>query len=466
MPGVSLPRPPSSTSNARIGDARRAAENHVWAAPAWLAVYLTLAAGPMLAVFLAPAPRGVEFAWNLSMALGLAGLSMMSIQFALTARIRAATAPFGADLVYVFHRYLALIGFSLVGLHFLILWLFYSDALGSLDPRVAAWELTVARIALLAFGLAVVTAEFRKTLGLEYGLWRYLHVGLALIGLTAAVAHVVGTGRFAQMSLGTAIWAGTTVFWMGVVIWVRLAKPWRLRQRPYEVVEVREERGGAWTLALVPRGAPTIEAFSPGQFAWLNLSSSPWRLQDHPFSISSSPALLPRIEMTIKPLGDFTATIGDVPIGQTAWLDGPFGVFSTDRYPDAPGFIYVAGGIGITPVMSMLRALADQGDQRTLWLFYANPDWQSVTFREELERLEARLDLTIVHIVEEPSPDYSGCTGLLDETILRRHLPEGRAAGIRCFLCGPVPLTAAAETALVGMGVTPSHIRTELFELA
>lgn len=459
---VSTPLPPSL----RTDDARRRAARHVWTAPLWLIVYLTLVAGPMVAVFVDPAPRGVEFGWNLSMALGLAGLSMMGLQFALTARLRGVTAPFGADLVYVFHRYLALIGFGLVGLHFLILWLFYDDALGSLDPRVAAWELTVARVALVAFGLAVVTAEFRKTLRLEYGLWRYLHVGLAVTGLVAAVAHVAGTGRFAQMSAGTALWAATTGFWMGLVLWLRLAKPWRLTRRPYEVVEVREERGGAWTLALMPRGQPVIRAFSPGQFAWLNLSSSPWVLRDHPFSISSSPAQLPRIEMTIKPLGDFTGTIGDVPIGQTAWLDGPFGVFSIDRYPDAPGFVFIAGGIGVTPVMSMLRALADQGDQRPLWLFYANSDWDSVAFREELDELELRLALTIVHIVEEASADYQGLTGRLDEAILRRCLPESLPTDVRYFLCGPTPLTDAAEAALVTMGVTPSHVRTELFELA
>jgi predicted ferric reductase len=460
---------PVSTSSAPVpqtNEVRRWTANHVWTGPLWVAVYLTLVTGPTIAVFLEPKPRGVEFGWNLSMALGLAGLSMMSIQFALTARIRAATAPFGADLVYVFHRYLALVGFALVGLHFLILWLFYGDALGSLDPRVAAWELTVARIALVAFGLAVVTAEFRKTLRLEYGLWRYLHVGLAITGLVAAIAHVVGTGRLAGMSPGMALWAAITAFWMGLVIWLRLAKPWRLKRRPYEVVEVRQERGGAWTLALMPRGRPVVRDFSPGQFVWLNMSSSPWAPQDHPFSISSSPTQLPRIEMTIKPLGDFTATIGDVPVGQTAWLDGPFGVFSIDRYPDAPGFVFVAGGIGITPVMSMLRALDDQDDPRPLWLFYGNADWDSVTFREELGELETRLNLTIVHIIEEPSPDYAGLTGRLDDSILRQHLPEDRPSDFRYFLCGPVPLTETAEAGLVAMGVTPSHIRTELFELA
>lgn len=456
--------PPPSVS--RIDQARRWAASHVWTAPLWLVAYLTLVAGPMVAVLLDPTPRGVEFVWNVSMALGLAGLSIMSVQFALTARLWAATAPFGADLVYVFHRYLALIGFALVGLHFLVLWLFYGDALGSLDPRAAAWEMTAGRIALLAFGLAVVTAEFRKTLRLEYGRWRYLHVVLAIGGLVAAVAHAVGTGRFAQMSVGTAVWAATTGFWMALAVWLRLARPWRLRRRPYQVVEVRAERGGAWTLALMPRGRPAVAAFSPGQFAWLNLSPSPWSLRDHPFSISSSPTLLPRIEMTIKPLGDFTGGIARTPLGQTAWLDGPFGVFSTDRYPEASGFVFVAGGIGITPVMSMLRALADRKDRRLLWLFYANPEWDSVAFREEIDDLSLRLDLTIVHIVEEPSADFPGLVGRLDETVLRGHLPEDPPADFRYFLCGPAPFTETAEAGLAAMGVTPSHIRTELFELA
>lgn len=157
-----------------------------------------------------------------------------------------------------------------------------------------------------------------------------------------------------------------------------------------------------------------------------------------------------------------------IPVGLTRAFLG-FGLsrrMKCDRYPDAPGFVFIAGGIGVTPVMSMLRALADQGDQRPLWLFYANSDWDSVAFREELDELELRLALTIVHIVEEASADYQGLTGHLDEAILRRCLPESLPTDVRYFLCGPTPLTDAAEAALVTMGVAPSHVRTELFELA
>lgn len=446
--------------------ARRWSERHVWTGPVWLIVYVTLVAAPMVTVLVGRMPAGVEFWWNLSMALGLAGLSMMGIQFALTARIRQATAPFGADLVYVFHRYLALIGLALVGGHFLILYVGYGQSLGSLDPRVAAWEMTAGRVALVAFGLAVVTTEFRKTLRIPYGPWRYLHVALALIGLFAAIAHVVGTGRLSQTPATLALWAAMTVFWMGLIVWLRVVKPFGLGRYPYKVVSLHEERGGAWTIALEPDDWAGIADFSPGQFAWLNLSGSPMALEDHPFSISSSPARLPRIEMTIKALGDFTATLPSVPIGRAAWIDGPFGAFTSDRYPEAEGLVFIAGGIGITPVISMLRTLADRKDQRPLWLFYANPDWETVAFREEIDVLATCLALTVVHVVEEPAEGFTGATGRLDETILKAHLPDPKEQAFRYFLCGPVPMTEAAEAALDALGVPASHVRTELFELA
>ena len=450
----------------QIVEVRRRAARHRWRGPVWLTVYLSLITAPIFAVVVTRPDGGVELWWDLAMNLGLAGLSVMMIQFALTARIRRATSPFGADLVYVFHRYLAWLGFGLIVSHFLILYIGYEDALGSLDPRIAAWELTVARLALVAFGLAVVTAEFRKTLGLEYGLWRYLHVALAVGGTGLALAHVVGTGRLSQTPASLVVWAIVTVAWLAVVVWLRLVKPFQLGRRPYIVVAVRPERGDAWTLVLEPDGWSGITGFSPGQFAWISLSGSPFALQDHPFSISSAPSGLPRIEMTIKALGDFSNTIRDVPIGQRAWIDGPFGVFSHDRYPEAPGLVFVAGGIGITPVMSMLRDLADQADLRPLWLFYANADWESVTFREEIEALGERLDLTLIHVVEDPPKDFTGVSGRLEASALAQHLPAAKMHAFRYFLCGPVPLTEMVDDELRLQDVPAAHIRTELFELA
>jgi predicted ferric reductase len=430
----------------------------------WIGIYLLMVAAPLLVLLLGPMPPGREFLWDLSMALGFAGMAMMAIQFALTARFKRASAPFGIDIIYLFHRYLAMIALAIVLMHFGILWWSYEDALGSIDPREAPWELTSGRIALLAFALAVVTSEWRKLLRLEYGIWRYAHVALAIIGFAAAVAHILGIGYYTEAPGKRWLWLAVTLLWIVVVVWVRLIKPWNRRNRPYRVAEVREERNKAWTLVLEPDGHSGLERFKPGQFAWLSLRSSPHHMREHPFSIASAPEQLPRVELGIKALGDFTRKIGEIKPGEVAYLDAPYGVFSIDNHKGTPGFVYIVGGIGITPCMSMLRSMARRGDKRPLWLFYGNSDWDDVAYREEIEALAGQLNLTVVHILSSPHAGWEGEEGFVRKDVLERHLPRNHAE-LQYFLCGPPPMLEAAEDGLKGLGVSDNHIQSEVFEL-
>ena len=239
---------------------------------------------------------------------------------------------------------------------------------------------------------------------------------------------------------------------------------WLLAARPYRVRSVRQERGDAWTLALEPVRHPGI-AFLPGQFGWLSLDRAPWRAGEHPFSFSSAPDEAGGVEMTIKELGDFTRTISRTDPGTIAYVDGPHGVFSLDLYPDARGFLFVAGGIGIAPILSMLRAMADRDDGRPARLVYGNPRWERATFREELDRLAARLDLEVVHVLREPPEGWEGEVGLPRPELVRRAL-ESLPEGVQCFLCGPSPMSRMAERALREAGVPNRRIHIELFEMA
>ncbi|HOY60427.1 MAG TPA: hypothetical protein PK640_20095 [Verrucomicrobiota bacterium] len=127
----------------------------------------------------------------------------------------------------------------------------------------------------------------------------------------------------------------------------------------------------------------------------MTLGDSPFSDREHPFSFSGSAEQAPRhLEFTIKELGDFTRRIKNLKRGQRAYLDGPFGALSADRHPGAEGFVFIAGGIGITPMMSHLRTFADRGDRRPLVLIYGGE--QPVAARFPFEA-GARAAAGVVH---------------------------------------------------------------------
>ena len=85
----------------------------------------------------------------------------------------------------------------------------------------------------------------------------------------------------------------------------------------------------------------------------------------------------------------------DVPAikpGDKLWLDGPHGVFSMDR-EQAMGYVFIGGGIGITPLYSMLQTMAGREDVRPVLLFYGAPNSETMTFREELVALSEQMNL-------------------------------------------------------------------------
>jgi ferredoxin-NADP reductase len=124
--------------------------------------------------------------------------------------------------------------------------------------------------------------------------------------------------------------------------------------------------------------------------------------------------------------------------------------------------VLIAGGIGITPMMSMIRTLADRGDARPLVLLYGSKTWESLTFREELETLKARLDLKIVYVLTEPPDGWTGESGRITAEVFRRHLPPA-FADHEYFICGPDVMMDAIETALGEMKVPLARYHSERY---
>jgi predicted ferric reductase len=430
----------------------------------WLAVYLGIVLAPIGVMLLAPTPPGGGFWWDVSMGLGFAGLTMMGVQFVLTARFRHATAPFGIDVIYAFHRYLAYALLAIILLHPAILVLRDPALLAALlAPWSVPFDIGAGTLSLCLLLLVVGASAWRKKLRIPYEAWRLTHLLLSMGAVGFAFAHLHGVSYYTGAPVVRWLWVLIGVSILAVVVRVRLLRPAVLLRKPFLVKEIRPERGSSWTVSVEPQGHGGFH-FEPGQFAWLTVGRSPFSMQEHPFSIASSPGDGGRLEFVIKELGDFTRTVGRIPPGTTAYVDGPYGAFSIDRHPDAAGYAFLAGGIGIAPVASMLRALADRGDRRPHVVFAAHSEWDRVPLREALADLRDRLDLRVVHVLENPPEGWEGEEGWITRDLLDRHLPPDREA-FHYFICGPVPMIRAAEDFLRELRISGDRVHTELFDM-
>jgi predicted ferric reductase len=417
---------------------------------------------PLLVAQLGQVKPGQGLVVDFSVALGFVALAIMVLQFGLVARFSRVSAPFGMDSLIQYHRQIGYVALLFALVHPILLFVDEPSKLALLNLPHAPNRARFASASVLSLLLLIASSVWRKTLKLSYELWQLLHGLLAIAVVGFALAHAAGVGYYSANRWQRALWLLMAAGIVGDMIWVRLLKPLRHLRRPWEVRDVIAERGDACTLVLAPVGHPGLR-FEPGQFAWLMVEQNPFSLSQHPFSFSSSAEATPEVAFTIKARGDFTSSMKDVVKGARAYVDGPHGVFSSDQN-EGFGFVFIAGGVGITPLMSMLRTMADREDRRPCLLFYGSHDWQSVTFREQLEELGQRLHLTLVHVLESPHDGWEGERGFIDVALLKRHLPK-HFARYRYFACGPPAMMDAVEDALPQLGVPDEHIVTERFDM-
>lgn len=435
-------------------------------------VYSGLALLPLgLAAIGAPAPRGfwIEF----GVGLGFVALAMFGLQFALTARFRQFAGYFGQDTMLQFHRQAAMVAFAFVLGHVFILLSAHRPFAAFLDLRVNFLRAAALWGVLALLPMIIVMTIWRVKLRIPYEWWRLGHGIMAIFIVLVGMVHVLRVNHYVSAPWKQAFWAMMTGGAMLLLLHVRVLKPLRLLRRPYRVVEVRREAEACWTVVLEPDGHAGI-GFKPGQFAWLTIGVSPFALEQHPFSFSSSAARPQRLEFTVKELGDYTARIGEVKTGTTAYLEGPYGAFTLDDSSgvaaEGGGGVFIVGGIGITPIMSILRTLRDKRDVREHVLIYANIAEERIVFRRELDEIAGALNLKIVHVLEQPTAEWKGERGRITPELLDDHLPSrsgGSGEAQRQYLvCGPDPLMDLVEQDLIRRGVPLTSIRSERFNIA
>lgn len=440
---------------------------------AWLGVFGAIVVVPSLLWFAVmptvstSADATMESVWDrLDVISGLLALSALVCSVILPSRIRSLTRAFGIGNVIDLHRFLGVMSASLVLLHLACVVAADPSNVMLMNLPTAPPRAQAATGATICLVLIVLLAILRKRANLSYDLWRSTHLVLAIAILVFSAMHI----WFLNQLVTDAV-MGPVLGLLALVVVAVFGQRWVWRNfydtsTEFLVREIRTENATVATLVLEPRRRPNgtvgTWAFSPGQFAWLRLERSV-TAEEHPFTIASS-AHQETTDFTVRGAGDFSRKIRRLRPGSPVWVDGPHGAFTNDL-GEGSGFVLIAGGVGITPMMSMIRTAAHRGDPRPYRLVVVANSPEDLLFRRELAELRRHLDLEVTEVLRRPHQDWSGATGGIDIDLMSVVLGQvEQCEDLDYFVCGPPAMVVDAMHVLEDLGAAPDHIHTEQFD--
>jgi len=430
-----------------------------------VAGYLVVAIAPLALAYAQGVPPR-SFRDELATGLGLVGFAMLLMEFLLSGRFVTISGRIGIDLTMRFHQ---LVARSLTVFILFHPFLYTAplktplpwDTTRLLTLGLEATSIVTGLVAWLLLILLVATSIYRNRLPFRYETWRLGHGLGAVLIAGLGLHHAVEAGRYSAQSNLEAFWLAMVGLAILTMAHVYIITPLRQLRAPYRVISVDKVALKTWVVAVQPAKGAAME-FEAGQFAWITLGRSLFAIKEHPFSMSSCPAMRPRIEFTIKEVGDFTKEIGTIALGTLAFLDGPHGNLTLAGRKEE-GLVFIAGGVGLAPIISMLRQLRVERDPRRMVLIYGNRCADQILYRSELEAMTRELKLNIHHALSEPPPGWEGPRGQIDRSMLDELLDFDKRDRWLYFVCGPAPMIDSVENDLGRLGIPARQIISEKF---
>ncbi|WCD97547.1 ferredoxin reductase family protein [Streptomyces sp. HUAS 31] len=391
---------------------------------------------------------------------GLHAALLMLFQLLLVARLPWLDRRIGMDRLTVWHRW---VGFTLLWTiltHATLVVLGYAtlDDTSMAKTFVALSGVPASLLGMLAAAIVVVigvisTRGLRRRL--QYEVWHGLHL-LLYVALGLAFVHQLQeTTTFTSSAFATAYWWILWLFAFGSLLTGRLVMPlWRNAYHRFTVAAVVPESDNVVSVYVTGRHLDKLPARA-GQFCiWRFPGHHHWWLAN-PFSLSAAPDGR-GLRLTAKAAGSTSAGLRNVPVGSPAYVEGPYGAF-TSLHRSRPGALLIAGGVGITPVRAMLE---DQTTGDFVVLYRVRSEADAVLL-DEVRHLVAlrggRLHLLTGRTGENAVPPF-------DPANLHRLVPDITDRDV--YVCGPPAMTTAVLGGLRQLRVPAGQVHAERFGLA
>lgn len=383
---------------------------------------------------------------------GIIGFVLFTLTLLLAIRLPVLEKVFG-DLshAYKIHQTLGAVTLILLSWHPLLLALPYlvidKGAAAGFIFQVADVPRFVGLLGLMLLEIALVFTYFVR---IPYHIWKNIHKFLGLAFLLGGLHALFINGVIAFTPWMRGMILVFLLMGLGVIVFRVIGHRFLVRRLPYRIEEVTTlgEKGEFTRVSLMP--IKQVMKFKAGQFAYITPEMNGMR-EEHPFSICS-PEGDEKLVFTIKNLGDFTAKLPELTVGSTVSVEGPFGKFS--YLQGGKKQIWVAGGIGITPFISLAQSLPTGYN---VTLFYSVRNKAEAIGLEELTKVAEKNPGLQIMLWESDERGY------LTSEVVKDNCSN--ITDLDVFICGPKKMMENIRNGLFACGMDFEHVHTEAFSL-
>ena len=395
---------------------------------------------------------------SLGRLVGIASMVCFSLNVILTARLKFIETLFGGlNKVYIAHHIIGGIALVVILTHPLVL------ALRTMivSPHDAALQLipfmndTMTTIGILSLWLFITLMILTLYVKLPYKTWLLTHkfMGLVLLGI---IIHIILGSNDINADMRLKVYSWGLMGLASLAYLYRTILPRVLVKRyDYTVTEVRSLPGGIVRFVLTPKSKAI--RFRSGQFIFVSFRAEGFSHEFHPFTVSSK-SKESGLVITVKSLGAYTATLvkfGPDMVGMPVKVEGAYGRFNFENFP-AKKQVWVGGGIGITPFLSMA---ADVRAPFQVDLYYTTKSQSEIIDSEYLLQLIEASGGSLRVI-----PYVADINGFLTAEKIKEY--SGDLTETDILVCGPPPMMFALKKQLKSLGVRASRIHSEEFSMS
>jgi predicted ferric reductase len=407
------------------------------------------------------------------MILGATAFTWLNAQLVISARPKLIESVFGLDRIFRFHSLMPLIAIAAAFIHKLLREAVFGESFKTQLGDAAIIIFIVVAVLGLVFLIDTLirnikplkyVRDFAKKVYIgKYNIQKLMH-NLVVFAVILVFIHVM-LSTAAKNALVKSIFIAYFAIAMAFYLYHKVVMRYFLSHK-FTVVSVTEDSPSMRTLTMRPDNGKIFK-YLPGQFGFIRIQGDGISGEEHPFSITSEPTNTDTISMTIKNLGDWTADVLRVKPGSRALISAPYGRFSPLLYKSDKAVVLIAGGVGITPMLSILRYFYKNDKDRKVMLFWGVNSRTELINADEFSAFTREMKNFLFVPVIARELDYEGEKGYITNELIERIIKANDSTlhDAQYYVCGPAIMQSKIIKGLRSRKISKRHIHFESFSL-